>query len=110
MFHVFAVETTVWGLEDWYHEVAPDLVLPCVTSSSQDCLVLPRTNRTPDAALLNGLGRYDGGNATQLSVNTVTQGTRYRIRLINMACDPNYVSARRAQRGIPTDNKIDIPN
>jgi hypothetical protein len=23
-------ESTVWALEDWYHEVAPDLVLPLV--------------------------------------------------------------------------------
>lgn len=32
--------------------------------------------RTPDATLINGLGRYADGPASDLAVITVTQGTR----------------------------------
>ncbi|KAJ4491939.1 laccase lcc5 [Lentinula edodes] len=67
-------DTTVISLMDWYHEKAETLTFPF-----------------PDASLINGLGRYSGGNATDLSVITVTSGTRYRFRLVNLACDPNFV-------------------
>ena len=48
--------------------------------------------RTADSTLINGLGRYSGGNGTDapLSVISVTQGKRYRIRLVSISCDPNY--------------------
>lgn len=44
----------------------------------------------PNSALINGAGRYSGGPATTLSSITVESGTRYRFRLVNIACDPNY--------------------
>ncbi|EIM88774.1 laccase [Stereum hirsutum FP-91666 SS1] len=68
-------ETTIITLADWYHVYAPDAGL------------VP----TPDATLINGLGRYADGPASDLAVITVTQGTRYRFRLINISCHPNYV-------------------
>lgn len=46
--------------------------------------------RTPDATLINGLGRYVNGPASPLSVINVVQGKRYRFRLVNIACDPNF--------------------
>ncbi|KAF5365055.1 hypothetical protein D9758_010968 [Tetrapyrgos nigripes] len=67
-------ETTVITLADWYHDKAETLTFPA-----------------SDATLINGLGRFDGGNATELAVITVEQGKRYRFRLINVACDPNFV-------------------
>ena len=44
----------------------------------------------PNSALINGAGRYSGGPATTLSSIPVESGKRYRFRLINIACDPNY--------------------
>ncbi|KAJ7598438.1 laccase [Mycena floridula] len=70
-------ESTVITLADWYHTVAPAAgAVP-----------------TADATLINGLGRYNGGPTTALAVITVTQGKRYRFRLVAISCDPNYVFA-----------------
>jgi iron transport multicopper oxidase len=68
-------EGTVITLNDWYHKPARQ-----VTGGSP-----------ADSTLINGKGRYKGGPAAPLSVITVEKGKRYRMRLINMACDPNYV-------------------
>ncbi|KAF7351524.1 Laccase A [Mycena sanguinolenta] len=43
------------------------------------------------STLINGLGRYAGGPTSQLAVVSVTQGQRYRMRLVSMSCDPNFV-------------------
>ncbi|KAK7450141.1 laccase, multicopper oxidase, benzenediol:oxygen oxidorectuctase [Stygiomarasmius scandens] len=69
--------STVITLADWYHTPARAIV----------------GVGTPSATLINGLGRQYGSNppATDLSVINVKQGLRYRLRLVNMACDPNYV-------------------
>ncbi|KAG6909557.1 Acyl-coenzyme A oxidase 2 [Tephrocybe rancida] len=68
-------ESTVITLADWYHTPAPSAGL------------VP----TPDATLINGLGRAVGGNATTLSVINVVQGKRYRFRIVAISCDPNYI-------------------
>ncbi|KAG6827038.1 laccase [Tricholoma furcatifolium] len=68
-------ETTVITLADWYHTPAPSAGL------------VP----TPDATLINGLGRALDGDATALSVINVVQGKRYRFRIVSMSCDPNYI-------------------
>ncbi|ETW79401.1 laccase [Heterobasidion irregulare TC 32-1] len=68
-------DSTVITLSDWYHVFAPSAGL------------VP----TPDATLINGLGRYVDGPSSPLAVVNVTAGKRYRLRLINMSCDPNYV-------------------
>ncbi|THU93994.1 laccase [Dendrothele bispora CBS 962.96] len=67
-------ESTIITLADWYHDKAETLTFPA-----------------QDSTLINGLGRYDGGNATQLAVISVEQGQRYRMRLVNIACDSNFV-------------------
>ncbi|KAG6332898.1 hypothetical protein ID866_6194 [Astraeus odoratus] len=67
--------STVITLADWYHVNA--------------YFVAAADN--PAAILINGLGRYPGGPNTTLSVTTVQQGKRYRIRLINMACKPHIL-------------------
>lgn len=43
-----------------------------------------------DSTLINGLGRYLGGPASPLAVVSVNHGSRYRMRLIAMSCDPFY--------------------
>jgi len=48
-------------------------------------------NTTPYATLINGRGRSEFGPPVPLTVINVSQGKRYRIRLMNMACRANYV-------------------
>nr|ALE66817.1 laccase A [Antrodiella faginea] len=69
-------ESTVMTLADWYHTLA-----------RQE----PPGPVTPDSTLINGLGRAPGQTTpSELAVLTVKRGTRYRIRLINISCEPNY--------------------
>ncbi|KAG6835987.1 hypothetical protein H0H93_012536 [Arthromyces matolae] len=68
-------ETTVITLADWYHVPAPSAGL------------VPKA----DSILINGLGRYVGGDATPLAVVNVVKGKRYRFRLVSISCDPNFI-------------------
>ncbi|KAA1477977.1 Cu-oxidase-domain-containing protein [Dentipellis sp. KUC8613] len=43
-----------------------------------------------NSTLINGLGRSVNGTKSPLAVVSVMHGKRYRFRLLNMACDPNY--------------------
>ncbi|KIY47813.1 laccase [Fistulina hepatica ATCC 64428] len=67
-------ESTIITLSDWYHSLSPNVTIPA----------------TPDSTLINGLGRYAGGTETDLAVVTVEYGKRYRMRLLNTGCDPNF--------------------
>ncbi|KAG2137155.1 laccase [Suillus bovinus] len=66
--------STVITLADWYHTVSPDLLGTVPTAQSM---------------LINGLGRYAGGPQSELAVINVKPGKRYRLRLIQMSCEPN---------------------
>ncbi|KIL58888.1 multicopper oxidase [Amanita muscaria Koide BX008] len=68
-------ETTVIALSEWYHP----------PSLSQG------VNPNYDSTLVNGLGRYIDGPASPLAVINVMHGTRYRIRLVSISCDPDFV-------------------
>ncbi|KAF5360146.1 hypothetical protein D9758_011342 [Tetrapyrgos nigripes] len=78
--HLYDVddENTIITLIDWYHVSA--LTLAQIPAP-------PISNST----LINGIGRFPGGPAVPLAVVNVEQGKRYRMRLISMSCDPNYV-------------------
>ncbi|KAJ7617283.1 yellow laccase [Roridomyces roridus] len=68
-------DSTVITIADWYHGPASTLgAIPTLIST-----------------LINGLGRYAGGPTSELAVITVTKGLRYRFRLVNIACDPNFI-------------------
>ncbi|KAF9236090.1 laccase lcc6 [Melanogaster broomeanus] len=67
--------STIITLADWYHVNA--------------FTVTPAT--VPDSLLINGLGRYVGGPSTPFSVINVVKGQRYRIRLLNIGCKPDYL-------------------
>ncbi|KAH9059216.1 laccase C [Lactarius vividus] len=67
-------ESTVITLADWYHYLSTNA--PAVPA--------------PNSTLINGLGRYSGGPASDLAVISVTQGKRYRFRLVSISCDPNF--------------------
>ncbi|KAF8335679.1 laccase [Cantharellus anzutake] len=69
--------STVITFADWYHTFAP------VLSGGPP----PR----PDSHLINGLGRIPGNTTQPLSVISVQKGKRYRMRLVNIACSPNYL-------------------
>ncbi|KAI0690614.1 Cupredoxin [Cerioporus squamosus] len=70
-------ESTVITLSDWYHTMAK---------------LGPAFPLGPDSVLINGLGRFAGGDANaDLAVISVTQGKRYRFRLVSISCDPNFV-------------------
>ncbi|EJD00073.1 Cu-oxidase-domain-containing protein [Fomitiporia mediterranea MF3/22] len=73
-------ETTVITLADWYHNVSN--------------VLFPNTGNvdpTPDATLINGLGRYSGGPTdSSLAVLNVTQGQRYRFRIVSLSCYPSF--------------------
>ena len=45
----------------------------------------------PTSTLINGLGRYSGGPSSTLAVVNVQPNKRYRMRLISISCDPNFV-------------------
>ncbi|KAJ3568848.1 hypothetical protein NP233_g5440 [Leucocoprinus birnbaumii] len=68
-------DDTVITLSDWYHVVSPQAGL------------VP----TEDATLINGLGRYIDGPNSPLAVISVESGKRYRMRLVSISCDPNFV-------------------
>ncbi|KAH8093244.1 laccase 1 [Cristinia sonorae] len=68
-------DDTVITLADWYHTLAR---------------AGPKFP-TADSTLINGKGRFKLGPAADLAVITVEAGKRYRFRLVNIACDPNYV-------------------
>ncbi|PIL36359.1 transporter [Ganoderma sinense ZZ0214-1] len=68
-------ESTVITLSDWYHTAAR---------------LGARFPAGPDSVLINGLGRYTGGASSDLAVISVTQGKRYRFRLVSLSCDPNF--------------------
>jgi iron transport multicopper oxidase len=70
-------ENTVITLADWYHVVAP--VLNHIIGVN------------PNSTLINGLGRYTGGPKSELAVVNVNYGKRYRLRLVGMSCDPNFI-------------------
>ncbi|KAG5646508.1 hypothetical protein DXG03_003275 [Asterophora parasitica] len=68
-------ENTVITVGEWYHIPAPSVV------------TIPFAHST----LINGKGRADQGPAVPLSIISVERFKRYRIRLISVACEPNYI-------------------
>ncbi|KAF8888308.1 laccase-5 [Infundibulicybe gibba] len=67
-------ESTVITLGEWYHIPSPLIVGPAAA----------------DSTLINGKGRYVGGELVDLAIINVTKGRRYRFRLVSISCEPNY--------------------
>ncbi|KAJ7615877.1 Cu-oxidase-domain-containing protein [Roridomyces roridus] len=76
--HLYDVddESTIWSVADWWH-----------STSTVSLIAYNLTQMIPiqDSGLFNGVGRYVGGPAIPYAVHTVTKGTRYRFRLINIS-------------------------
>ncbi|KAK0457183.1 laccase [Desarmillaria tabescens] len=71
-------ESTIITLSDWYHIPTPEL------------LKQPGQKRF-NSTLINGSGRFYQDPTSALTVITVEPTKRYRLRIISMSCDPNYV-------------------
>nr|AUK50745.1 laccase 2 [Peniophora sp. CBMAI 1063] len=71
-------ESTIITLSDWYHFVSPQAAAV----------------NTANSTLINGLGRWSDSTGSDLTADlaviTVTSGSRYRMRLISLSCDPNF--------------------
>lgn len=52
--------------------------------------MLSSKSRNANTSLINGLGRYPGGPPSPLAVVSVTQGLRYRFRIVQMSCGAAY--------------------
>ncbi|KAJ6491039.1 laccase 1 [Mycena sanguinolenta] len=68
-------DSTIITLSDWFH--APIASLGPIPE--------------PASILINGLGRYPGGPASELAVVSVSVGKRYRFRLVSLSCKPNFI-------------------
>ncbi|KAG1739436.1 laccase [Suillus paluster] len=68
-------ESTIITLMDWYHVPSPQV----------------QRQVAPDSVLINGIGSYQGGPDPPHAVIDVQPLKRYRFRLLNMACKPNYI-------------------
>jgi iron transport multicopper oxidase len=68
-------ENTIITVGEWYHTPAPSIV----------------TEPLAHSTLINGKGRSTNGPAVPLSVVNVEKNKRYRMRLISIACDSNYM-------------------
>jgi iron transport multicopper oxidase len=69
-------DSTVLTLADWYHD-------PSQTRADRYPF--------PNSVLINGLGRTPSTLSAPLATINVSQGRRYRIRLLNIACDPHFI-------------------
>ncbi|KAI0322955.1 laccase 6 [Amylostereum chailletii] len=74
-------ESTIITLADWYHTVAPD---------AQDQFFKSHNVPIPDSGLINGVGRFVGGDKVPYAVINVEHGRRYRLRIISISCRPFY--------------------
>ncbi|KAJ7636512.1 Cu-oxidase-domain-containing protein [Roridomyces roridus] len=76
--HLYDVddESTIWSLADWWHNTSTVSLM-----SYNLTQIIP----LQDSGLFNGVGRFVGGPEIPFAVQTVTKGTRYRFRLINIS-------------------------
>ncbi|GJJ09803.1 hypothetical protein Clacol_004027 [Clathrus columnatus] len=71
-------ETTVISLSDWYHTTAFNL---------ENAWFAGGPEPVPDSGLINGAGRFTGGPDVTLTRVNVTQGKRYRLRLVSLSAE-----------------------
>ncbi|RIB11714.1 Multicopper oxidase [Gigaspora rosea] len=80
----------VLTLEDWYHQLAEDLVAMRLAPGYS------AFNPVPDAGLISGRGQYNCSRAdsgakcdpnNMPAIYTVTKGKKYRFRIINMSAE-----------------------
>ena len=76
-----------------HHIVATDVLLTIAIARFRYHVPAPSAGHFPtaDSTLINGLGRYSDGPLSPLAVVNVTQGARYRFRVVSIHCDSDYI-------------------
>ncbi|KAJ6602828.1 laccase [Mycena vulgaris] len=79
--HLYDVDddNTIITLAEWYHVLAP---------AGQNSFFKTGIVPVQDSGLINGKGRYAGGELVPYAVITVKQGLRYRFRVFSLSCRP----------------------
>ncbi|KAJ7018613.1 laccase [Mycena alexandri] len=79
--HLYDVDddSTIITLADWYHVLAP---------AGQNSFFKTGIVPVQDSALINGVGRYNGGQLIPYAVISVKHGLRYRLRIFSLSCRP----------------------
>ncbi|KAJ6557732.1 laccase [Mycena capillaripes] len=84
-------ESTVVTLADWSVDRYTGLIATNLCFSDHGPASTLGNIPTLISTLINGLGRFAGGPTSQLAVISVTKDKRYRMRLVSMSCDPNFI-------------------
>ncbi|KAF8214820.1 laccase 1 [Mycena galopus ATCC 62051] len=84
-------ETTVITLQDWRVFLSFFTRFDLISITDHGPASTLGNVPTLISTLINGLGRFAGGPTSELAVITVTAGLRYRMRLVSMSCDPNFI-------------------
>lgn len=66
-------------------------LLGMVTYPFGICALANRFCSESASTLINGKGRYKDGPKVDLAVISVKRNVRYRMRLVSISCDPNWV-------------------
>ncbi|KAJ7125986.1 Cu-oxidase-domain-containing protein [Mycena epipterygia] len=82
--HLYDVDdaSTIWTVADWWHNTSISGLI-----SYNLTQIIP----VADSGLFNGAGRFNGGPEVPYAVQTVTKGTRYRFRLINISARSDFI-------------------
>ncbi|KAJ7062268.1 laccase subfamily 2 [Mycena amicta] len=99
--HLYDVddESTILTIADWFHNTSTSLLTSYLAT---------QVNPVPDDGLFNARGRFNGGPEVEFAAVAVSQGKRYRFRLINIAARSNFVQVIEAD-GTPTQpNEVDV--
>ncbi|KAJ7029887.1 Cu-oxidase-domain-containing protein [Mycena alexandri] len=81
--HLYDVddESTIWTVADWWHNTSVSGLAGYLATQ-----IIP----VADSGLFNAAGRYNTGPLTPYAVQTVTKGTRYRFRIINISARSDF--------------------
>ncbi|KAJ7185038.1 Cu-oxidase-domain-containing protein [Mycena filopes] len=81
--HLYDVddESTIWTVADWWHNTSTSGLAGYLINQ-----IIP----VADSGLFNAAGRFNGGPLTPYAVQTVTQGKRYRFRIINISARSDF--------------------
>ncbi|KAJ7324013.1 Cupredoxin [Mycena albidolilacea] len=74
-------ESTILTVADWWHNTSTEGLASYMATQ-----IIP----VSDSGLFNGAGRYQGGPLTPYAAVSVTTGTRYRFRLINISARTSF--------------------
>ncbi|KAJ7482761.1 Cu-oxidase-domain-containing protein [Mycena latifolia] len=82
--HLYDVDdaSTVLTVTDWWHNTSTALLASFIATH-----IIP----VSDTGLFNARGRYNGGPEVEFAAVSVTQGKRYRFRLVSLSVRGNFI-------------------